>query len=90
MIVVGLAIELVAGVVLAIGLALGEATATVPLWASIGLAVVGLAATCVGVARARPPRRALLVASQQIPQQPVDDRYESERPRRGSSERRLW
>lgn len=64
MIAVGLAIELVAAVVLLIGLVLGEGAATVPLWASVALVVVGLAATCVGVARARPPLRVLSVAAQ--------------------------
>lgn len=62
MIAVGLAIELLAAVVLVIGLVLGEGAAGVPLWSSIGLVVVGLVVTSVGVARARPPIRVLAAA----------------------------
>jgi hypothetical protein len=50
----GLAIELIAAVLLVIGLFLG-ADGTGVLWSSIAVVLVGLVVTGVGVRRARPP-----------------------------------
>lgn len=57
MIALGLVIELIAGALVVLGLALGADGGAVPLWASIGTALVGLAIVSAGVRRARPRRR---------------------------------
>lgn len=62
MIALGLAIEVIAAGLLVIGLVLGEPWAATPLWASVAVALVGLIVASIGVARARPPRRALVMA----------------------------
>jgi hypothetical protein len=56
----GVAVELVAAVLLVVGLALGEPRASMPLWASVAVALVGLSIAAIGVARARPPRRSVV------------------------------
>jgi F0F1-type ATP synthase assembly protein I len=51
----GLAVELIAAVLLVVGLL--EPTAGTPmLWGSVGVVLLGLCVTAVGVRRARPPR----------------------------------
>ncbi len=70
MIALGLAIELIAAALVVVGLVLGEPQAITPLWASVAVALVGLSVTSIGVARARPPRRAVAAA----PSAPVGDR----------------
>lgn len=54
MIALGLAIELIAAVLVVIGLLLG-ADGTGVLWASIAVVLVGLVVTGAGVRRSRPP-----------------------------------
>lgn len=54
MIALGLAIELIAAVLVVVGLPLG-ADGTAVLWSSIAVVLVGLAVTGAGVRRARPP-----------------------------------
>lgn len=69
MIALGLAIELIAAVLVVVGLVLGEPQAITVLWASVAVALVGLSVTSIGVARARPPRRAVAAP----PAAPVGD-----------------
>lgn len=57
MIALGLAIELIAAGALVLGLLLGEVRASVPLWCSVVLSLIGLVVVTTGVQRARPPRR---------------------------------
>jgi hypothetical protein len=59
----GLTVELVAAALLVVGLALGEPRASMPLWASVAVALVGLSIAAIGVARARPPRRPVVAPS---------------------------
>lgn len=54
MIALGLAIEVVAAVLVVVGLLLGT-DGTVVLWSSTGVVLVGLLVAGVGVRRARPP-----------------------------------
>jgi hypothetical protein len=58
----GLAIELVAAVLVILALFLGGDRAAVPLWSSVAVVLLGLAVVTAGVRRARPPRRSPIPA----------------------------